>query len=606
MFIRNGLPIFICVLFFAVSASGGEEPSLANLKPAHPRILADEARESELRELQKTDEYLRNMLARVVSDADKLLETPDVTEYKIVGPRLLSQSRKCLARVLTLGTAYRFTDDPAKKEVYKNRVMREIRSVASFPDWNPSHYLDTAEMTAACAVAYDWFFDALTAEEKTLFVDTIYEKGLTPSFAVYRKGGWWTKSEYNWNQVCNGGMTLGALAIGDALDGERREMAEYVIRNAVASVPTAMKTFAPDGAWGEGTAYWSYTTRYTIFLITSLEASLGTDFGISAAPGFHLCGNSQIALADPTGISFNYADAGTGSVTEAQLFWLANRFHQPGWAAANRHFNVRPSAEAVWYYTPQTSELESLPKDFYFRGTEIATMRSSWSDPDAWFVGFKAGSNAVNHSHLDLGSFVLVRNQTRWAIDPGADNYNLPGYFGSLRWTYYRLGTQGHNTLLFDLQNQNPNGFAPVTKFESDPAFCTATADLTGAYSKCFEKIQRTITLDRERGRVTVSDEIGPVIVNEKPEIREILWQFHTFSAPEIAPDGKSAVLRQGQKTLNVRITQSTHPDARFEVRSTAQTEAENPNRGISRLVIVLPGAADAPQTQTLSVEFSD
>jgi len=39
-------------------------------------------------------------------------------------------------------------------------------AAAQFPDWFPKHFLDTAEMTAALGVGYDWLFDFLSAEER--------------------------------------------------------------------------------------------------------------------------------------------------------------------------------------------------------------------------------------------------------------------------------------------------------------------------------------------------------------------------------------------------------------------------------------------------------
>jgi hypothetical protein len=43
-------------------------------------------------------------------------------------------------------------------------------------------------------------------------------------------------------------MTLGALAIADEQPG----LAGEILHAAIASVPLAMRRFAPDGAWGEG------------------------------------------------------------------------------------------------------------------------------------------------------------------------------------------------------------------------------------------------------------------------------------------------------------------------------------------------------------------
>ena len=113
-----------------------------------------------------------------------------------------------------------------------------------------------------------------------------------------------------------------------------------------------------------------------------------------------------------------------------------------------------------------------LPLDKYFRGAEVAVLRSDWENPQALFVGFKAGDNKANHSHLDLGSFVFDAAGVRWAMDLGADDYNLPGYFGGQRWNYYRLRAEGHNTLVINpggTPDQDPAASTRITRFESTP-----------------------------------------------------------------------------------------------------------------------------------------
>ena len=44
--------------------------------------------------------------------------------------------------------------------------MKELRAAAAFPDWNPSHFLDTAEMTHAFAIGYDWLYEGLGPEAR--------------------------------------------------------------------------------------------------------------------------------------------------------------------------------------------------------------------------------------------------------------------------------------------------------------------------------------------------------------------------------------------------------------------------------------------------------
>ncbi|MDO4573891.1 MAG: heparinase II/III family protein [Planctomycetia bacterium] len=575
--------ILVGMVLLTVPAFG--ENLLDGLKQEHPRILFDATHQAERMKLLETDPFLQELYGRVKKDAETLLEQDDTVKYEIVGPRLLAQSRLCLRRILTLATMYRTTREVA----YKERAMRELRAAAAFPNWNPSHFLDTAEMTAAFAIGYDWMYDALSQEEKTLLETAIYEKGLLPGLAVYRRGTWWTTSEFNWNQVCNGGMTMGILAIADTLEGEKRENATFMLEKAIASIPRAMASFAPDGAWAEGPGYWSYTLKYTIFMIQSLECAIGQDFGISQSEGFAHCGDAQLAVAGATGYSFNFADAGSGVISDSAFFWLADRFQNPMYAEYLRgHLAGKDASCAFWYYTPLRMNLDDAKKDFYFRGVEIATMRTSWNDPNGWYVGFKAGDNDVNHSHLELGMFVLEKDGVRWAVDLGADNYNLPKYFGTLRWTYYRLSTRGQNTLLVDNENQNPKAVAPITDFESTQTKCRVVADLTAAYAGQLDFARRTITLDRERSEVEIFDEMGP------SQAKEILWQIHTFATITLSDDKKTATLKQGKKQRTVEILEPAN--GQFEVRPTTPSEAENPNTGVSRLVIPLSGT-NTPQT---------
>jgi hypothetical protein len=86
----------------------------------------------------------------VLKTADRAIEQP-VSERKKEGKRLLGVSRQVLERVLNCAIAYKLTDD----EEYLRRAESEMVAAAGFSDWNPSHFLDVGEMTAALALGYD-------------------------------------------------------------------------------------------------------------------------------------------------------------------------------------------------------------------------------------------------------------------------------------------------------------------------------------------------------------------------------------------------------------------------------------------------------------------
>jgi hypothetical protein len=249
-----GMTLF---LLFTLASGGAaqEKPSgaeiIERLHARHPRLLwrADDWPTS----AELKDPNVARIFERLRAEADAKLKQP-VSKYELRdGVRLLFVSREVLDNVLSLGLMYRLTGDAR----YADRVWAEMDAVCGFPDWHPAHFLDTAEMTTAVAIAYDWLYDRWDDAQRKRMREAIRELGLKPGLKVYHwKEGGFPRRENNWNQVCNGGLIAGALAIADV----EPEFAGEILQNAIASLPIAMKKFAPDGAWSEGPSYWSYAT----------------------------------------------------------------------------------------------------------------------------------------------------------------------------------------------------------------------------------------------------------------------------------------------------------------------------------------------------------
>jgi hypothetical protein len=134
----------------------------------------------------------------------------------------------------------------------------------------------------------------------------------------------------------------------------------------------------------------------------------------------------------------------------------------------------------------------------------ITIHRSSWTDPNATFVGLKAGSPAANHGHMDIGSFVLDSDGVRWAMDLGAESYhgiesrgmNLWSHSqNSDRWTIFRQSSNGHNTLVIEGQLQYAAGHAKVIDFSDDPAFPHSVIDMTSVYKDQAKLVHRGVAL---------------------------------------------------------------------------------------------------------------
>ena len=591
--------LLVSLLALAPFFARADADVLARLRSGHPRLLLTDEQLAAAVAAAKTDPLRAQLHARIVALAEAELNTTPI-KHVLIGPRLLDQSRTAIARVLTCAMAFRLTGD----QRFSARAKHELFTAAAFEDWNPTHFLDEAEMSFAFAIGYDWLYDQLAPDERAALKAALLKNSLSFAPAAYADGGptdkrvWFVTAKHNWNQVCNGGLLAAALALAD----EEPALARLVVNGARKSLPLAMDAYQPDGAYPEGPGYWGYGTGYNVIAIAELESALGTDFDLSKAPAFDRTALYRLYVQSPAGQAFNYADGGAGIGAQAEYTWLATRFQYATALAHSRALLAEAIAKksrnpesdrffalhAVWFPVVPRADIADAPLDVRFRGhAELAIFRSAWHDPRALFVGFKAGRNDVNHAHLDLGSFVLDADGVRWAQDLGPDDYNLPAYFGAKRWTYYRLNNFSHNVLTPGEALQNAKAVAPIVAFASTPARSFAVADLTSAYPGVAKKILRGIAL-LDRANVLVQDDVTGL----KPGT-PLTWRLVTGAKTKL-DDARHATLTQNGRTLRAEILAPA--GATFSVTpARPPTAAEKQNDGITALTAaVTPDTADA------------
>src|SRR4030095_8138829 len=163
----------------AVPVPSGTE-ILTRLNKAHPRLLASSNDLAQLKQRVAADPQLRAMEGTLRGQADGIL-TASPSRYEIPdGLRLLETSRRVMNRVYTLAMVYRLSGD----QRYADRAWKELSAAAGFRDWNPRHFLDTAEMTHAFGIAYDWLYDVWTPEQRETLQRAMVEKGLKPALEL--------------------------------------------------------------------------------------------------------------------------------------------------------------------------------------------------------------------------------------------------------------------------------------------------------------------------------------------------------------------------------------------------------------------------------------
>jgi hypothetical protein len=142
--------VLAACLFLLFKTAGFSEDVLAQLNPNHPRLLVTDTTWENLQDRSMKDPGLRRFLETLRADGYNTLKLTPLT-YKKEGRRLLDVSRTAFQRIVLWSFDYRITGDAR----FLHRAEQEMLNVSEFPDWNPTHFLDTAEMTAGLSLGYD-------------------------------------------------------------------------------------------------------------------------------------------------------------------------------------------------------------------------------------------------------------------------------------------------------------------------------------------------------------------------------------------------------------------------------------------------------------------
>lgn len=587
----TGFFIFIQLTVLAQGDSVGPATELTG----HPRLLLLAGEEAGIKKTIGADKTWSALHDEIIAESDRLLNVAPVERIQI-GRRLLDKSREALRRLFFLSYAYRMT----QQQKYVQRAEKEMLAIAAFSDWNPTHFLDVAEMTMAVSIGYDWCYANLPESSRSIIKEAILKKGLEPSM-LQKYNSNWIAVTHNWNQVCNAGMTYGAIAIYE----DHPELARKIINRAIKAIQLPMGDYSPDGAYPEGYGYWGYGTSFNVMFISAIEKLFGKDFGLSAKPGFLKTAGYLENMTGPSGNPFNYSDAGTNGGLQVAMFWFASKSADPSmlWVERSRLLAKNPHtftrdrllpAIMLWSNGVGINSISS-PKATMWVGkgkNPVALMRTSWSDSNAIYVAMKGGSASVNHAHMDVGSFVMEADGVRWAMDFGMQEYESLeskgiNVFGrtqdAQRWSIYRYNNLVHNTLTVNNQLQKVEGYAPITGSSATPLFMNAVTDLSDVYKGSLSKAVRGVVIIN-RQYVAVRDE-----VETGAQQAVIRWTMLTPADAKITGKNSIELTKNGKKlTLLVQdpanVTMKTWPTD-----PPHSYDAANPGTVLTGFEITLP-----------------
>jgi hypothetical protein len=555
---------------------------------AHPRLWFPVVDEAAMRENIARDPLAARLQSAIMNQAATVLEKR-TCRYDIPdGKRLLTESRLALHNILHTTWAWRMGGG----EAYRLRAIAELDAACALKDWNPSHFLDTAEMATAVAVGYDWLHGTLSPQQLSTYRSAIIEKALKPAQAIFQKKSGWAMPRNNWSQVCGAGIALGAAAIAEPNAPENSALSEELFTQGLELVQACGKFYRPDGMYPEGPGYWHYGTNFHVMM---LAACAPLDIPLTDDPVLRRAGDAIMHLSSSTGVSFNFADGNPSrSVPSAAQAWIARHYGDPAQAAYIRtELSGRLDqgkgkiAGDRWFpltllwLPPAPPESTRIPLAATFGGEQsVAIFRTGWANQDAW-LAIKGGTPASNHGHMDVGSFVYDVHGQRWFHDMGSENYNLPGYFGKSRWSYYRLQNRSHNTLEIHGNLQNAHS-KPCPLIHSSLAgdSLVATFDLTAAYQGSATQVIRSASFDKTLGATRIEDVITA-------PTGDVVWRGLTDA--EITISGPIATLRKAGR--QIRICRLSPTGTWSIAAATPPLKTEKPNENFRVLVLTVPQA---------------
>ncbi|KAJ6518783.1 chondroitin AC/alginate lyase [Mycena sanguinolenta] len=596
-------------------------PSVLSVRPDRPRLIAPPYKWAALPNLIASDPYLAYWNESIFNNASQYAALPAVPYFMDGDSGILDVARQVKQRVKAFGYVYYMTNNTA----WVDATWRELVNAAgngtsstwaaapADDRWNSNHFLDTAELSAAYGLAYDWFYSIWTDDQKAAIIATLNQYGLGMGVQAYTNTsvytGWWANNiQGNWNCVCNNGLTMASLAIlGDDPTDNAVTLLGLTVPNAKENCVFAVSN---DGTWSETNDYWYFGSTGLAEMSASLISATGSDYGLlDANPNlsktglFHMYGSGSTTL-------FQWGDSGPNKYTATanSLLYYSNAFSIPQYALFQRDQYDAAEPWSMFWYNPQVSGAfwDGMPLDNAFDNStdQWMSMRSSWADANALFVGIKAGTlqGHQTHNDLDVGTFVLDALGTRWAGELGDGDYLSPDYFsndtqGSARWMYYRKMTEGQNTLLLGATNQDvtakptmlfgtsntTQGSDPVFTPDSDSTAYFVT-DMTSAYFNA-NSVKRGIRMINARTQVLLQDEIDTTVA--------VMWRMHTNAT--VTTSGTTATLKIGDQTMDVSLlnapsgaTFSTSDAVRLSTDVTPP-EADQPNPGVTVLIISLP-----------------
>jgi len=387
--------------------------------------------------------------------------------------------RRLTAWLEALGFAYQLTGD----ERFARQGVALLEAAAlklpvTDPRVAPGFAGALGDIMRALALGYDWLAECMTPEQQRLVQEV--SAGYVRNILAEAKSGkaWWVPN-HNFVGVAVGAAGCLALNLQEAYPEE----APAWVRDCTDLIRTWFNCgFDAQGAYAEGTLYGVYGLSNAVLFADALQRSGGPDLfdhpNLRQVPTFY-----ALSLLPGEDVFDARNDADYGGLGDPAMLRLAAA-HQSGLARWlwDRCGSGDTPLRIIWHtdLRPVDPVQAGVPLALNFAERGLCVFRTGWEKSDVMFSLEAGRFYPGTHNQGDKGHFTLYGLGSRWAIDSGYGNNQLPEG---------RAQTVAHNCILVDGKGQALSGAGlgtngAIVAFEDRAEFGYALADCTEAYNR--------------------------------------------------------------------------------------------------------------------------
>lgn len=400
---------------------------------------------------------------------------------------------------------------------------------------------------------------------------------------------WWYQSPSNWNGVCNSSVAATFLLLETEPAQQKR-----ALEIALGGLQTFVeKAFVEDGSSTEGVSYWQYGLLNFVTLAEFLYARSGGSINllagekmraIAAFPAkLQLSGSAFASFADcdeqvyfHPGILTRLAER-TG---ERSLFNLLARPAEPeiDWRLSTVLRDI------LWWDGNQPEAVSPGDSRLPAGGTARLVAATAQAGPVVLCV--KAGHNAEEHNHNDVGNFLLHAAGDNLLTDPGRGLYTRD-YFGEKRYENLFANSYGHSVPRIDglLQSKGREFAGTLLEVAAPAGYKSVVVEFARAYDCAdLQSARRELLLAAD------GNDAGTILLRDSFQFaehtHEVEEAFITWLNCEV--DGPTALIHGQNADLSLVIEQPR--GLQFQKEELEEESKANRKAAIlKRLSVILP-----------------